>query len=308
MTKNWHFHRLLRCLVGFTFLVGLFNPFLLPSGQLEVQQDISDRSLQRKGENSTENQNHDRSIPNILIFTYDKNVLTAPIIELNLMEQVFQNNTLNTISLHPGAQVRFLDDNDCIAAIQSVYNNSTNMVHHFQVETEGMYKGDICRGAALYQTGGIYLDMDLVARMTLWDVIPPEVDFVVPQENAKPDPRYRTFYQAFIAAAPRHVVIRSYLDLFEAFYNKRIPRPINLLGVHFMKDAYYASGANATTTTRIWTEMIFQADLLPHIKPQSNNEACSNVIIAQPEAPNQYDPNMIVPFFTNVHGSKRCPL
>jgi hypothetical protein len=251
-------------------------------------------------------------IPNILIFTYKTNLLTANITDLSTMEKVFLNNTFDTISLHPNSTVRFLDDADCLAAIQEVYSADTNMTGHFMAEQEGMYRGDICRGAALYQTGGIYFDMDVVARMSMWDVIEKDVDFVVPKEPVKPDPERRAFYQAFVAATPRHPIVRTYLDLFEGFYNKRVPRPIHLLGVHFMKDAYYQSGYDQSRT-RLWTAMTYNDKLLPYVEPpKSRQPGCSDVVIAQPEPPTAYnpsvDPKLIVPLDTNVYGSQRCPL
>lgn len=252
-------------------------------------------------------------IPNILIFTYRINLLLVQnVSELTIMEQVFLNNTLNTISLHPGATVRFLDNADCLEAIQEVYPNAAlNMTHHFIAEEQGMYKGDICRGAALYQTGGLYFDMDMVARMSLFDVIERNVDFVVPKEPVKENPERRSLYQAFVAATPRHPIIRSYLDLFEGFYNNRIPRPYDLLGVYFMKLAYYNESKYDKSTTRLWTAMTYDDMLLPHVQPPKTLlDGCSDVVVNQPEPPHNASVGItvLVPLDTNVYGSVRCPL
>ena len=253
---------------------------------------------------------HLHKIPNILTFTYKTNLLTAKVADLTALEQVYRENTLATIALHPYATVRFLDDAACLEEIRSVYPDHTNMTKHFSLEEQGMYKGDVCRGAALYRTGGLYFDIDIVVRMSIWDVLTdPSVEFVVPQENFKSQAIYRSFYQAFFATTPRHVILRKYLDLFEGFYNKRIPKPINLLGVHFMKAAYLESDFNVSST-RIWTEMIYNQHLFPYIALHPLSSLCSNVVIAQPEAPTSYnksfDPQVIVVMDSNVDGSIPC--
>ena len=305
------FATLLNILVTVLILLGVVHMAAFHSSL--SWDDLDGTKMAQQLEYSFKRLTNQHVIPDILIFTYKTNLLMANFTELSIMEKVFLNNTFNTISLHPGATVRFLDDADCLAAIQEVYSADTNMTGHFMAEREGMYRGDVCRGAALYQTGGIYFDMDVVARMSMWDVIEKDVDFVVPQEPVKPDPKYRTFYQAFVAATRRHPIIRTYLDLFEGFYNKRLSRPINLLGVHFMKDAYYQSGYD-NSTTRLWTAMDYSPRLLPYITPpQSTLYDCKGVVIAQPEPPTRtydasVDRQLIVPLDTNVHGSKRCPL
>ena len=80
-----------------------------------------------------------------------------------------QRNVRKIIEMHPDAdQIRFLTDHDCIRALQAVLGPNAPLIHYFQQETQGMYKADICRGAALWETGGIYLDVDVGVRMSLW--------------------------------------------------------------------------------------------------------------------------------------------
>jgi mannosyltransferase OCH1-like enzyme len=89
-------------------------------------------------------------------------------------------NVQHTISLHADAKVLFLTDNDCLASIARVMGPDSPLLDFFRKESHGMYKADICRGAALYEHGGLYMDVDMHARMSLWSAIKPTSTFVVP--------------------------------------------------------------------------------------------------------------------------------
>jgi mannosyltransferase OCH1-like enzyme len=55
-------------------------------------------------------------------------------------------------------QLQALNDSDCEQLIEIA---SPSVVPHFLDERTGMYRGDICRVAALYLHGGYYFDLDM---------------------------------------------------------------------------------------------------------------------------------------------------
>jgi hypothetical protein len=98
-----------------------------------------------------------------LWFTYRSNILRER------RPANFYANVLHTIacynaSMHGRAVARFLDDADCREMILSV---SPALAKSFDMNWRGMIKADICRVAALYQSGGYYFDVDLEASRAL---------------------------------------------------------------------------------------------------------------------------------------------
>ena len=98
-----------------------------------------------------------------LWFTYRSNILRER------RPAHFYSNVLHTIacynvSMHGRAVARFLDDAGCREMILSV---SPALAKGFDLEWRGMIKADICRVAALYQSGGYYFDIDLEASRPL---------------------------------------------------------------------------------------------------------------------------------------------
>jgi hypothetical protein len=80
-----------------------------------------------------------------------------------------------------------------------------------------MYKADICRGSALLETGGIYLDVDVGVRHDLWSDLHPKTQFMtslVHRQSHYPG----HFFQAILGAERQSPVVRRYLQLFEKHY------------------------------------------------------------------------------------------
>jgi Glycosyltransferase sugar-binding region containing DXD motif len=203
------------------------------------------------------------AIPHILIFTHsvnlwnysinnDNNTMTEESDELMALAA----NVHSIAERHPMARVRFLTNDDCVASIRSF----VRLVHHetrssfatattvdldedelidfFHREPRGMYKADLCRGTALYETGGLYLDVDVGVRLTpLWDVLQPTTEFAtvrVHRQSHYPG----AFFQAFMAATPRHAVIQRYVELFVQYYRGTLQLKPGPLGVLLLKQAY----------------------------------------------------------------------
>ena len=72
-----------------------------------------------------------------------------------------QQNVVNTLRLlgSPSTIVQAMDDISCRSVVERVY---PALLPFFDAEKHGPSKGDVCRGCALYETGGLYMDIDLL--------------------------------------------------------------------------------------------------------------------------------------------------
>jgi len=126
--------------------------------------------------------------------------------------------------------VHFYDDAACDRVIEEVA--PAPLLKRFRVESTGMYKADMCRGAVLKRTGGFYFDLDLKARMDSRKLVANTTTFVScvegnrgASEVAGGEPL--EFFQAFIAATPNHVIIDQYLEAMVQWYESQ---PLNKEG------------------------------------------------------------------------------
>ena len=171
---------------------------------------------------------HQAAIPDVLVFTYRINLLTASNIELDDTDLLLKNNVDRTIRMHNSSgrvRVNFYDDDACEELLRS---HLPELVPHFLHEERGSYKGDICRGAALVATGGLYFDVDMETIVDLRTLIRNDTRFVSPQivnDQGKPmdEARIGGFFQSFIAATPNHPILREYLDQILYWYEADQP-------------------------------------------------------------------------------------
>ena len=261
---------------------------------------------------------HQHVIPPILTFTYHTNLLTTPHSQLTDSEDIALSQNVHEITaLHPDSQIHFLNDNDCLKSIQSTLGPSTNLTKYFSNEKHGMYKADICRGAALYETGGLYFDIDVETRsIPLWDVIAPQTEFVTTLVH-KDSNHIGGFFQAFIGVVPNHPVMKRYLELFVEYYEGKLSVD-GPLGVYFLRMAYdeIINEKDKDTKTELWQEVRYSPTEFPEIHRSrwGTRRACQMMVVA-PQMKRTSSvvggggferKERMVPIFSHANGSRMC--
>jgi Glycosyltransferase sugar-binding region containing DXD motif len=285
-------------------------------------------------------------IPNVLIFTHARNLLEYEPDKMSnssTMEEqdeflALHKNIQATIDLHPEARVRFLRDEDCIRSLQVAVGEKSPLIDYFRKESMGMYKADICRGAALWETGGIYLDVDVGVRMPLFHALDSNTTFattLVHRDSA----HLGNFFQAFMATTPRHAVLERYLLLFLEHYQGKRPVKRGPLGVILLRQAFddvilnqpeevslvnlqnfqslpdkekhFQLGPKILDTMhhgriQLWQEILYNPRLMSNLVPEptwGTRRACHFVVVAN----QQKKQTLRVPLYSRIEGSRMCP-
>mmetsp|Transcript_24497 Transcript_24497/g.34051 ORF Transcript_24497/g.34051 Transcript_24497/m.34051 type:complete len:475 (+) Transcript_24497:108-1532(+) len=113
-------------------------------------------------------------IPRILVFSSKENLLLSNQKDPNKKianpwskSEHLRNKRVvdNIIKLHPGWRVKFYTDKECRTLLESLKPPVEGILEVFNGVRRGAYKADICRLAALYTHGGVYMDVNMPARM-----------------------------------------------------------------------------------------------------------------------------------------------
>lgn len=175
-------------------------------------------------------------IPHKLIFSYKNNIL-----ETKEPKELYEN-VQRTIDEYrkawgePDAPVHFFTDTDCR---QLLIKTAPQLVPYFDSEWQGMYRGDICRVAALFELGGYYFDVDLKVVQPV--TLAPTLEFVTClapwpwKEDGTPE--QTVFFQAFLASRAKHPILKVALRMMEAYYQGK-HHLHNYLGPSTLRDAY----------------------------------------------------------------------
>ena len=218
----------------------------------------------------------DFEVPHEIFFTYKYNMLekqTPPLLYRNVLRTI---KAYREFWGEPTAPVHFLDDAACRDIISRVEDQlafghadgiavpdcplarGMQLADHFDAETEGMYKADLCRVAALYERGGYYFDVDIQVLEAV--AVPPGVGLVTSIEYGKSHLRNgRVFtpgvFQAFIAVVPKHPVLREAIRLMYKHYQ----------GSYDYKNIYHGS------MTGLMGTKIFKDALDPYVLANQAN-------------------------------------
>jgi len=226
-----------------------------------------------------------------MFFTYAHNIL------LTKAPEMYYDNVQHTIAEYrqawgePEAPVRFLDDADCRAILQRV---EPRLVPHFDT-TRGMHKADICRVAALYEEGGYYFDVDIqvVKPLRLAD----GVGFATANEFAGGS---GGFFQAFLAAAPGHPILKQALYKMLLYYEGKLKahRKGANMGTSTLKDAFDAVPEAQRGEVRLLQEIYLSAGQYRKLPRHIETGACNFVVHDAGEH--------AVYFYSRIVGSPRC--
>ena len=289
---EWIFLRNLQTTTADWRKLHVSDHFLVNTTNTTVNNSTSSRS----------NNNNTLQIPHILIFTYSTILNNTPI-EL-------RNNVQHTVDRYrdfwnePDAPLLYLDNVACRQVLHQVY---PSLVQYFDRETQGMYKGDICRLAALYQYGGYYFDVDL--RVIQPVNLSSTTQFSTCLEASKREPT--AFFQAFLASRQHHPVLLIALRRTELYYQKKLKiRPGSFMGTTVLFQAYLYAKKRKNGTTIGPVKLFQEANLEvkstavaiypDNIPLQQGTGCCCNYIV--------YDPSSYTHKQHRVHFYSRLPL
>mmetsp|Transcript_4090 Transcript_4090/g.9551 ORF Transcript_4090/g.9551 Transcript_4090/m.9551 type:complete len:328 (+) Transcript_4090:47-1030(+) len=164
----------------------------------------------------------DSKIPANVLFNHKRNLLNASEEDIagDEQEKLLQTNVRHTISSFRGAasaKVLFWDNEQCSEGLRSLPEEfgGEELQRDFAEEEVGMVKSDLCRLAMLYLYGGYYFDTDILPVVSMRDQLDKDVTFstVVASGN-------EAFFQAFLAASPRHPLIAKAIHRFKDWYHE----------------------------------------------------------------------------------------
>merc|ERR1719440_732361 len=181
-------------------------------------------------------------------------------------------NIRNTQRLSGHLSFRWFGDKACRQYIKDHYDEE--LVDMFDSQ-KGMYRGDICRSAVLYNEGGFYLDADLEMAVPITSIVDKDTTFASAYSDNG------DIFNAIIAAEPKSEVLAENLQEIRR-WNRGESKQEGLLGTLCLQRAlqtvvHKRCAANLTTmknTTR-WTcgrhniKMFTEAPLLSDCKSTS---------------------------------------
>jgi mannosyltransferase OCH1-like enzyme len=106
---------------------------------------------------------------------------------------------------NPGFAYTLFDDAACAALISDRFG--ARVASAYARIGPGAFRADLWRYCELYANGGVYVDIDTACLGAVYDVLDPSASLAVPVDL---DPT--NLFNAFVAAAPEHPVMRMCID------------------------------------------------------------------------------------------------
>jgi hypothetical protein len=254
-------------------------------------------------------------IPHRLSFNYKNNILKdkAP--------GGLYNNLVNTINVyskvwHPvgvnetetsyeyGSNhsshmtIDFLTDAECREVVTQA---EPRLLVHFNNETQGMHRSDICRVADLYLKGGYYFDNDMRAMEAV--VFPDNIFFTTVLESNE-----QNFFQSFLASTPGNPILRKAMDVMLGHYEgthhvRQKGRVYSGMGTAALKDAYDLSireDPSIGEKSRFLREinLLYNPSLYKDVERQGMRPMCDIAV--------HYAETLKVYFFSRARGTPKC--
>lgn len=132
--------------------------------------------------------------------------------------RIMQNNKLDQVPLgmwhamhsvvahNPEYDYEYFSDERMRSFI--VVNMNRRTLEAFDTLVPGAFKSDLFRYCWLWVRGGIYVDSDMTAFEPLSKLLPPDAEFVSPEDNNN-----GFLYNAFLATTPHHPIIGAAITL-----------------------------------------------------------------------------------------------
>ena len=100
-------------------------------------------------------------VPHKLVFTYKYDLLHTTEHHSTKEKTLYRNVAHINATLPLGWSAQVLDDARCLLEIERVPVLAYELTVQFLRQKRGMIRADICRGATLFNHGGVYLDVDV---------------------------------------------------------------------------------------------------------------------------------------------------
>ena len=113
------------------------------------------------------------------------------------------------IKLNPSFKYEYYNNNDCIDFLKKFFPQCVTTA--FNKLRPGAFKADLFRYCYLYINGGVYIDLDLIPKKSLDEILVTDADFISSLEN-RPGRNINGIYQAFIACKKGINFFRTAID------------------------------------------------------------------------------------------------
>lgn len=197
--------------------------------------------------------------------------------------------------------VWYLNNTECFDLINRV---ESRLAKYFLNEKLGKYKGDICRIVALYDKGGYYFDTDMEVYADNVVILPPHITFSTVNSLGGGN----SFFQSFLAAAPKHPILRINMDLLIQHYRSIEMRGRKLIpdwmGPNSLYTSYMEFSKSSNEIKRKWPVDVsleeIRGEEYPEVKRRGRDWLC-NVLVHNRTSKTVY-------FYARVVGaSDFCP-